>query len=249
MLPDQQLVDIINASGIIDSIKLCEIVWATPRKFIFQLTKDQEIKMRGILGGLSGGLSISGFKISSSVGKYSGQYLGTTAGLLITGTGVTFTGIIVGSAQAVVTRNLIEHYTKVNFDEYVSRNAGKVCINDQQQLEMLALEPIPVSTKSAFLIQLKIRKVLSAVLSFSLISTLYHIIGEEVPTLVSTNLRGRKLLTFSLLGKLFPKSIIRHRVGLATNFTISFEYAILSTFITIIIYRTLTLIRQKSYAK
>jgi len=165
MLPEHQLVDVINVSGGIDSIKLCEIVWATPRKFIFQLTNNQEIKIRGILGGVSGGLSITGFKISSSIGKYSGQYLGTTAALLITGTGVTFTGIIVGSAQAVVTRNLIEHYTKVNFDEYVSRNAGTVFINDQQQLEMLPLEAPPVSTKSAFLIQLKVRKVISAVLS------------------------------------------------------------------------------------
>tara|TARA_B110000444_G_scaffold109950_1_gene103873 strand:+ start:4090 stop:4839 length:750 start_codon:yes stop_codon:yes gene_type:complete len=248
MLPDQQLIDVINVSGGIDCIPLSDIVWATPRKFFFQITADQDIKMKGILGGLGGGLSIAGFKISRSIGKYSGQYLGTTAALLITGTGVTFTGVIVDSSQAIVTRNLIEHYTKVNFDDYVSINAGKVFINEQNQLEMLPLEP-SISTKSAFLIQLKARKILAAVLSFGLISTLYHLIGEEVPSLVNTNLRGRKLLTFCLLGKLFPKSIIRHRVGLATNFSINFEYAILSTLITIIINRTLTLVHKKYYAK
>lgn len=61
MSPDQQLIDVINVSGEIYSIPFSTIMWATPRKFIFQFTASQEIKVKGILGGLSGGLSITGF--------------------------------------------------------------------------------------------------------------------------------------------------------------------------------------------
>lgn len=248
MLPDQQLIDVINVSGEITSIPLSQIVWATPRKFIFQLAADQEVKMRGILGGLSGGISITGFKISQSIGKYSGQYLGTATALLITGTSITFTGIIVGSTQAIITRNLIEHYTTVNFDEYASQNAGKVFINSQNQLEMLPGQ-LSVSPKTAFIVKMKVRKIIASILSFVLISNLYHLIGEEVPSLVNKNLRDRKLLTFWLVGKLFPKAFIRHRLGLNTNFSINFEYTLLSTLSTIIITKILTIRRQKIYAK
>lgn len=43
MSPDQQLIDVINVSGEIYSIPFSTIMWATPRKFIFQFTASQEI--------------------------------------------------------------------------------------------------------------------------------------------------------------------------------------------------------------
>ena len=245
MSPDQQLIDVLTASGEICSIPLSNIVWATPRKFIFQFTANQEIKVKGILGGLSGAISITGFKMSHSVGKYTGQFLGSATALLVTGTGITFTGIIVGTTQAVVTRNRIEHYTKINFDEYALQNRGRVFINNQDQFEMLPLQP---SLASALFIKVKVRKIIASILSFGLVSSLYHLIGEEVPGTVNTNLKGRKLLTFWLVGKIFPKSVIRNRLGLATNFSINFEYALLSTLSTIVILKTLTIIHQKFYA-
>ena len=60
MSTDQQLIDVLTVSREICSIPLPDIVWATPRKFIFQLTPSQDINIKGILGGLSGGLSITG---------------------------------------------------------------------------------------------------------------------------------------------------------------------------------------------
>jgi hypothetical protein len=249
MSPDQQLIDVLTASGEVCSIPFSNIVWATPRKFIFQFTANQEIKVKGILGGLSGAISITGFKMSHSVGKYTGQYLGSATALLVTGTGITFTGIIVGSTQAVITRNLIEHYTKINFNEYALQNRGRVFINNQDQFEMLPLQTSVSQSASAFFIKVKVRKIIASILSFGLVSSLYHLIGEEVPGTVNTNLKGRKLLIFWLVGKFFPKSVIRNRLGLATNFSINFEYALLSTLSTIIIIKTLTIIHQNFYAK
>lgn len=245
MSTDQQLIDVLTVSKEICSIPLPDIVWATPRKFIFQLTPSQDINIKGILGGLGGGLSITGFKLSHSLGKYTGQYLGSATALLVTGTGISFTGIIVGSTQAVVTQNIIEHYTKINFNEYALQNAGRVFINNQDQLELLPVQPCVSESASAFLIKVKVRKITASILSFGLISRLYYLIGEGAPSIVNTNLKGRKLLTFWLVGKLFPKSFIRHRLGSATNFSINFEYALLSTLSTIIIIKMLTIIHQK----
>ena len=64
MSTDQQLIDVLTVSREICSIPLTDIVWATPRKFIFQFTPSKDINLKGILGGLSGGLSITGFKLS-----------------------------------------------------------------------------------------------------------------------------------------------------------------------------------------
>ena len=142
-------------------------------------------------------------------------------------------------------------YTEVNFNEYASQNAGRVFINRQDQLEMLPVQQQQpyISPSTAFIVQGKAIKIIASLLSFILISSLYHLIGEEVPGLLNKNLRGRKLLTFCLVGKLFPKSFIRHCVGLGTNFSINFEYALLSTLTTILITRILIFRRQKFYAK
>ena len=142
-------------------------------------------------------------------------------------------------------KNIIEHYTKINFNEYALQNAGRVFINNQDQLELLPVQPCVSESASAFLIKVKVRKITASILSFGLISRLYYLIGEGAPGIVNTNLKGRKLLTFWLVGKLFPKSFIRHRLGSATNFSINFEYALLSTLSTIIIIKMLTIIHQK----